>query len=52
MPRQTKQTKLDTLKFLVIKWDHNRGIPDAWAVCEYLKDNLNIDESEFTKDEQ
>lgn len=42
-----RRSKLDTLKYMVAIWDHNRSITDAWAICEFLKDNLHIDEDEL-----
>lgn len=40
----TKTTKLDTLKALVARWDRTRGVVDAWEVCEFLKENLQLSE--------
>lgn len=42
----TTQSKLETLKAMVRKWDRQRGIVDAWAVCEYLKENIDLGEQE------
>ena len=47
-----KTSKLDELKFMVIVWNHTREISTAWAICEFLRDNLNINEEDFVSKEE
>lgn len=42
----TTQSKLETLKAMVRKWDNRRGIVDAWDICQFLVDNLDLGEQE------
>lgn len=40
----TTQSKLETLKAMLRVWKRTHGIPDAYEICAFLVENLDLDE--------
>lgn len=42
----TTQSKLETLKAMLRRWNRTHGIPDAADICEFLVENLDLGDQE------
>lgn len=42
----TKQTKLNELKAMVRAWDKEKGLTLAYDICEFLANNLDLEDDD------